>query len=325
MNIDSKLRPVYLARILYERTDEDHYLTTNQLIQILKDEYGIESYRITVRNDIRLLMEIGMDIRADLYTNMHYRMVSRKFDVAELKLLIDAVESSKFISRKTSKSLVDKLMKEASGYQAETLKRNLLVEGRVKSENEKTMQILDAINEAINHGRKIAFQMIEYSPKKRRVLHNNGEKYVFSPYSLVWDGDCYYMVGFSDKYKRVGSHRVDRIAEAPEILEEKQEKPPKGFKLDAYVNTMFRMFDSTRQSVDLICENDVMDALVDKFGTGFRVMTVDAEHFRATVDIAVSHVFYSWVFGFGGKVRIAAPADVKEKYREMVKKAAEEV
>lgn len=323
MNVDSKLRPFYLAKILSERTDEDHYLTTNQLIQILKDEYGLESYRITVRNDIRLLMSLGLDIKAELYTNMHYRMIGRKFDVAELKLLIDAVESSKFISKKTSKALVEKLMKEASGFQAESLKRNLLAEGRVKSENEKAMQILDAINEAINKGQKISFQMIEYSPKKRRVLHNNGEKYMFSPYSLVWDGDCYYMVGFSDKYDRVGSHRVDRIAEVPEILEEKQEKPPKGFKLETYVNTMFRMFDSERQKVELICENDVMDALVDKFGAGFKVMTVDEEHFKATVDIAVSHVFYSWVFGFGGKVKIAGPEDVKEKYREMVKKAAE--
>lgn len=325
MNIDSKLRPVYLARILFDRTDKDHYLTTNQLIQILKEEYGIESYRITVRNDIRLLQEIGMDIDAELSTNMRYRMLNRKFDVAELKLLIDAVESSKFISKKTGKALVEKLMKEASGYQAESLKRNLLAEGRVKSENEKDMQILDAVNEAINKGKKISFKMIEYSPKKRRILHNDGEEYIFSPYSLVWDGDCYYMVGFSDKYGRVGSHRVDRVAGCPKILKEDQEKPPKGFRLETYINTMFRMFDSERVKVELLCENDVMDALVDKFGTGFRVTAVDEEHFKATVEIAASHIFYSWVFGFGGKVKIASPKEVKEKYREMARKAAEEV
>ena len=325
MNVDSKLRPIYLARILFERTDEEHYLTTNQLIQLLKEEYGIEAYRITVRNDIRLLMELGMDIEAELSNNMHYRVLGRKFEISELKLLIDAVESSKFISQKTSRKLVEKLMKEVSCYQAENLRRNLLAEGRVKSENEKSMQILDAINEAINKGCKIAFQMIEYNPKKRRVLHNNGEKYIFSPYSLVWDGDCYYMVGFSDKYQRIGSHRVDRIAEVPEILEKKQEKPPKGFKLETYVNTMFRMFDSKRVQVELICENDVMDALVDKFGTGFRVMTKDDEHFKAIIETAASHIFYCWVFGFGGKVRIAAPKTVQEDYREMVRKAGENV
>ena len=242
-----------------------------------------------------------MDIQGTLSTQMRYRMLSRQFDTAELKLLIDAVESSKFITKKKSAALVEKLMKLAGSYQAEGLKRNLLAEGRAKTENEKIYLIIDVINDAINQGKKISFQMVEYSPKKRRVLHNGGEVYTFSPYSLVWDGDCYYVVGYSDKYGRAGSHRVDRIADRPVILEEKQAKPPKGFKLETYVNTMFRMYDSERQAVELICENDVMDALVDRFGTGFKVSPEDDDHFRAVVDIAVSHVFYSWVFGFGGK------------------------
>jgi len=323
MNIDSKLRPIYLARILFERTDEDHYLTTNQLIRILKDEYGIESYRITVRNDVEHLKDLGMKIESTLSTQMRYHVAQRKYDPAELKLLIDAVESAKFISGKKSRALVEKLMTEVSLYQAVGLKRNLLAEGRVKSENEKSLQIVDAINDAINRGRKISFQMVEYSPKKRRVLHNNGEIYTFSPYTLVWDGDCYYAVGYSDKYGRIGSHRVDRIAEMPRILEEEQEKPPKGFRIETYVNTMFRMYDSERRTVELVCENEVMDSLVDRFGTGFKATTVDEEHFQAVVDAAVSHVFYSWVFGFEGKVKIAAPEDVREKYKEMVMKAAE--
>ena len=321
MNIDSKLRPIYLAKILYERTDENHYLTTNQLIQILKDEYGIESYRITVRNDVRHLKELGMNIEENLSTQMRYHVASRKYDPAELKLLIDAVESAKFISKKKSQALVEKLMTEVSRYQAAGLKRNLVVEGRVKSENEKSLQIIDAINDAINQGKKISFQMVEHSPKKRRVLHNGGEVYVFSPYSLVWDGDCYYMVGFSDKYDNIGSHRIDRIADCPKILEEDQAKPPKGFKLETYVNTMFRMFDSEREKVELLCENEVMDTLVDRFGTKFKVETVDVDHFMAIVDIAVSHVFYSWVFGFEGKVKIAGPKNVKETYQNMVQKA----
>ena len=224
MDIDAKLRPLYLTQILKERTDEDHYLTTPQLCAILKDEYGMETHRTTIKSDIEMLQQAGIGIQAVRSSQNQYNFIDREFDIAELKLLIDAVESSKFITKSKSEQLVAKLTSFAGAFKGRELKRNLAVDGRIKPENEQIFYIVDVINEAINHRRKIRFQKTEYNIRKEVVLHNNGEKYTFSPYSLIWDGDFYYVVGYSDKYKSIGSHRVDRIAKQPEILDETYQK-----------------------------------------------------------------------------------------------------
>ena len=322
MDINSKLRPILLINILKARTDEDHYLTTSQLCSILKNEYGMETHRTTIKSDIEMLQQAGIGIQAVRSSQNQYNFIDRDFDIAELKLLIDAVQSAKFMTKTKSDQLVTKLTALAGTNKARELKRNLVVDGRNKLENEQILVIVDAINDAINQRRKIRFQKVEYNAKKERVLHHGGEQYIFSPYSLVWDGDNYYLVGYSDKYQSVGSHRVDRIYQRPEILNEASVPAPLGFDVNKYINTMFRMYNAPRSVVELICDNGVMDAIIDRFGPDVETYAYDQQNFRVITEIAIGTVFFNWVFGFGGLVRINSPEEVKQQYKEQVLKAA---
>ena len=252
-----------------------------------------------------------------------YNLISREYDVAEIKLLIDAVESAKFITKKKSEELVAKLSKMAGRNQADNLKRNISAEDRIKYDNESIYLIIDGINEAINAGKKISFLYYKYNVKKEPKLRNEGKPFVFSPHKLVWNGDFYYMVGVFDNGKRIGTFRLDRIMRRPEILEENALPFPADFDFEKHLQTSFRMYGTKYTTVDLICSNDVMDAILDKFGKDVTTYCYDMESFRAEVDVVPSSVFYSWVFGFGGDVVINGPADVKEQYKEMVQKVAE--
>ena len=322
MDIDAKLRPLYLLQILQERTDEDNYLTTAQLASILKQRYGMEPHRTTIKGDIEVLQQAGFGIDERRSTQHQYRYLEREFEIAELKTMIDAIASSKFIPEEKSDALIKKVTALAGIYKARDLKRNVVVDGRGKLENKQIFYIIDTINEAINQHKKIRFRKIEYNVKKERVLHHGGEKYTFSPYSLVWDGDNYYVVGYSDKYENIGSHRVDRIAEQPEILDEPVVPPKAGFSVEKYVKTTFRMYNAPRKEVELLCDNGVMDAIIDQFGPDVHTYAGDLQNFRVIEEVAVGKVFFNWIFGFEGKVRIKAPADVKEQYRQMVENAA---
>lgn len=324
MDNKSRLRPLYIAKILYDMTDEDHYLSTPEIISILKEKYGIEGYRTTITSDIEALIDFGMEIEVVKSSATQYHLISREFDLPEIKLLIDAVESSKFITEKKSKELVSKLGKLASQKQADELKRNLVPEGRIKPDNEYIYYIVDAINEAINTKKKISFQYFEYNVRKQQKPRHNGEVYVFSPYHLVWNGDYYYMIGYSDKHNGIGSFRVDRISKQPKILPDEAVEIPDDFNLSEYINTSFRMYNSEHQEVELICDNSVMDAIIDRFGDDVQTFANDMTSFRAVVNIAVSHVFFSWVFGFGGRVKIKSPEGVRNQYADMIASAYNE-
>ena len=315
MDNNAKLRPLYLAKILYEMTDEDHALSTNQLIKLLKEKYNVDSYRTTIASDIELLKNYGMDIQSTKSQSIMYNMISREFDLPELKLLIDAVASSKFITDKKSKELVAKL---ASNSQADELKRNIISEGRIKSGNENIYYIVDAVNTAINNKKQISFQYFCYNVRKQKTAKHNGEIYVFSPYYLIWNGDYYYTVGYSEKHGGIGSFRLDRIIKPPTILEDDVVPIPSDFSINQYINTGFHMYNSKSETVELICDNSVMDSVIDRFGEAVQTYANDMETFRAVVDVAVNHVFFGWLFGFEGKVKIKSPDDVKEKYRKMI-------
>ena len=325
MDIGDKLRPLYLLKILKEGTDEDHALSTTQLCQLLKEEYGISTFRTTIKSDIESLQQAGFSIQATRSTQNLYNYIERDFDIPEIKLLLDAVMSAKFLTKAKSDLLATKLIALAGPYKSKELKRNLIVDGRIKQENEQIYLIVDVINDAINAKKKIAFQKVEFNVKKSRVLHNNGEKYVFSPYSLVWDGDFYYVVGYSDKYKSIGSHRIDRIYRRPEILEENAVPSPAGFSINSYINTMFRMYDAPRQTVELQVENGLMDAIIDKFGTDVTTYACDQHSFRVEATVSVGTTFYNWVFGFNGKVKIRNPENVRAEYRSLINNAAQSI
>lgn len=322
MDNDSKLRPLYLAKILYEQTDEEHYLTTVQLINILEEKYNIKAHRQTIKSEIELLRKFGLEIQEIKSVQNRYNICSRDFENAELKLLIDAVESAKFITAGKSKELVAKLSSLAGNFGAEKLKRNVCCEGRIKSDNERIYIIVDVINEAINDGKKISFPYFQYNIKKEHQLKHNGNPYVLSPLHLVWNGDFYYLVGVADD-NSIRNFRVDRIAKCPTILDEDSIQAPEDFNIDDYINTTFRMFNAEHTDVELLCNNDVIDSIIDRFGEDVVITEDENEKFKITVNVATSHIFYNWIFGFGGKVKILRPENIRIKYEEMLKNALE--
>ena len=235
------------------------------------------------------------------------------------------MQSSKFIPKERSEQMVSKIVALAGQHKAEELKRNASVEGRTKSENRQDLLIVDAINEAINAEKKIAFQYFSYNVRKQKKLRHDGERYVFSPYRLIWNGDYYYVLGYSDKHQAIGSFRVDRISARPDILSEEAVPVPADFGVDDFLATTFRMYGSECQEVELICDNSVIDAIIDRFGTDVTIYACDMSTFRVIVRVAISHIFFSWIFGFGGKVRIKGPEETKRQYAAMIRDAVAEL
>ena len=322
MGKKTKLRALCLLKMLYERTDENHPLSTAELIELMKEEYDLDIYRTTIANDAEQLRQFGIEICSIRTAQNNYFLNERLFDMSELKSLIDAVESSKFITEKKSKELVEKIGVLTSKNKAMELKRNLCVEGRLKSENEQVYHILNVLNDAINQGKKVSFQCFQYNVKKEQRLWREGEVYTFSPYTLVWNGDYYYVAGYSDQHKAIWSFRVDRIYKQAKILKEDAVPRPDSFDEDRYVRTKFRMNSKEPETVELICANETMDAIIDKFGEDVKTYAYNLSSFKAEVEVATSHVFFGWIFGLGGRVVINGPQRVKDEYEKMVRDAA---
>lgn len=325
MDIKAKLRPFYVAKMLYEQTDEGHYLTIAQIIEQLERDYGISTSRGTVGDDIKALQALGVDIEVEVSSQKRYYLVGRRFELPELKALIDAVESARFIPKEKSSELVKKLGSLTSQYNQAKLVRNVDVENRIKASNEKIYYIMEALNDAINVGKKVSFQYFSYNVRKEQKPKYDGYTYVFSPYKLIWNGDYYYVVGYSEKHSGIGSFRVDRIVRCPQILDEEAERPPKDFDLNIFLNSMFRMYNGSRKQIELVCDNDLMDAVIDKFGEDVTILANDMRTFRAMVTTSVGPVFYSWIFGFGGKVLIKSPEEARTEYANLLRNAAESI
>ena len=320
MENDSRVRLLRILQLLQD-TDERHPISTAQIEAALRERFGIETYRITIQKDIAALEAAGYDVVTIRTTQNKYYLSSRAFELPELKLLIDAVESSKFITERKSRVLVEKLTALAGSHQAGELKRNISISDRIKPKNEQIYYIMDAINEAINKKRKISFLYFAFDGDKRRKLKNDGEKYIFSPYTLTWNGDFYYVVGYSDKHGKVATFRVDRIHSVPKLLDEKAVPLPKDYTIADFSEKAFRLFDKEHERVTLLCEDGMMNTVLDHFGEKTKTERADETHFRTTVEVALSPTFYSWVFEVGGGIRIEAPAHVKEAYHERLRAA----
>ena len=326
MENGNKLRLLYIIQHLFRYSDEEHPVTTPELLRFLREEHGMDVNRTTLPGDFAMMEKVGLHFEVIRSRQNKYYFDSRLFDVAELKVLIDAVSSSKFITAKKSKELIRKLTTMTSEYNAEKLRRHVTVEGRVKSENERGHSIVDAVNEAIDKNCKIRFQYTEYSNKRRRVLKNNGEHYTVSPYALVWDGDFYYVIGWCDNRDHMRNFRLDRIYKTPVVLEGEEAVPePEDFNLAEYSRKVFRMFGSDEEiEVELLCETGMMNGIVDQFGTKVKAEVVDDRHFRVTVTVCPSPTFYRWLFGWNGGIKITGPENIKEEYKKMLQKALED-
>ncbi len=319
--METKPKILYLQKILLERTDEEHPLSTNQLIEILKTEYGISAHRTTISKDIAALREFGMDIITIRSRQCKYFVGSRTFELPELKLLIDAVESSKFITKKKSDTLIEKIHTLTSAEQVSKLKRNNCSTEYIKPDNEQIYFIVDAINDAINSGKQIAFQYYDYTADKQKVLKNDGEVYRLSPYHLLWSGDYYYVLGYSEKRYKVVTFRVDRIATVPEILPDNVIPKPEGFYLPEFIKEVFFMFDGPIVDVELRCNNGLMKTMIDRFGEDVATAPYDEDSFRLTAEVAAGPTFYGWVFSFAGGVQILSPESMKKEYRRRIRRA----
>ena len=235
-------------------------------------------------------------------------------------LLINAVESSRFMTESQSRKLVEKLITLTSEVGVAKLNRNVHVLGCVKAENKQIFYIVDAINEAINEGRRISFQYIDYNSRKEVVLRNDGKHYTVSPYSLVWNGDYYYLVGYYHEKEDVRTFRVDRIKQQPNILKTALDTIPEDFDITRYTREVFRMYDSEEiVPVTLQCENEVMKGILDAFGMDIEVKRGPKGHFRTMVRACLSPTFYAWVFQWEGKVQIINPKVAVDAYEKMIK------
>ena len=316
---DSRLRILYLYQMLQKHTDDTHALSTRQIMEMMEAEHGITMHRTTLPKDVEALRAAGIEVMSERKRTMYYYLSDRPLSLPELRLLIDAVLSSKFITEKKSQELVDKLISLTSETSVDKLRRTVHVTGKAKSDNEKGYYNVDAINEALHTGKKILFFYFDYDNKKKRVLRNDGNPYTVSPYDLVWDGDYYYLTGYCDERNEVRIFRVDRIEKQPDILGEVGVPKPKDYRVEKYTQEVFRMFateDTTE--VRLVCEKDLMRTVIDTFGVNVRTKALGNEQFRAIVKVCISPTFFRWIFGWNGAVIIEGPDSVKNQYAEML-------
>lgn len=318
-SIRNKQRPFRLLKYLYENTDEEHPISTTELVRIFVAE-DAHAKRKTVKDDIDVLVGEGFDVVTVRGRNNSFFLGTRKFELPEVKLLIDAVSSSRFISAEKSETLINKLTDMVSRHQAEKVCRHLYTAEHVKADNKQIYYIVDAVTDAINEGKKIRFQYFDYDGKKEKCLRHDGAEYSVSPYALVWDDSHYYMCGYSDAKQMIVNYRVDRMCNT-EIKDEKAVALPEGFSMDDYVRKQFHMFAGDETEVVLECRDDMMKYIIDQFGEEVETRKVSEDTFQAKVHVADSPTFYGWVFPFEGKIQIVEPEEIRGKYRSMVKAA----
>ena len=312
-----KARLVILAKMFYTQTDEEHPMTNTEILGYLK-EHEVPANEKTLRGDIRLLKDLGTDIVTIVSRPNRYYQGRREFTLPELKLLIDAVSASRFITRKKSRDLGTKLAELASDNQKKELRRNVYATNRVKNSNESIYGMVDTINEAINRHRVITFRYREYTGELKPTLRNDGEVYELSPYALFWNEDYYYVVGWSEKHDNVSTFRVDRLVD-PEITEKRAVKRPDDFDLDDYSRRIFEMYDGEPTDVTLEVRDDLSKYIVDRFGTAIETEPARDGYFRITVEVSLSPTFYAWVFQFGGEIKIISPKKAVDELTDMAR------
>ena len=318
-NSKLKLKPFYLMKILMEQTDEHHPMTVNELIEAL-GEYGITAERKSIYADIDLLVEFGLDIICAKGRSNQYFVGVRDFELPELQLLVDAVQSSRFITHKKSEELIHKLEKLASVHEAKELHQPVIIVDQIKAANENIYYNVDEINKAIQKNKQIRFKYFMYNVDKEVEYRRNGDWYYASPYAFTWDDDNYYMIAYYEKYEDISNFRVDRmtsieVINVDRICIDKQED----FNVAEYSKKMFRMFSGDTEKVKLQFDNTLINVVIDRFGKDVKIIKNDDWTFNIEIDIVVTTTFLSWVFMFGNKARILEPLKIKDQFRQCVK------
>ena len=314
-----KLKLLYLIKMLEENTDEQHVLSTAEIIERLAAN-DIHSERKSVYDDIEKLREFGYDIiSVSSRQGGGYYLASREFELPELKLLVDAVQSSRFITTKKSRELIKKLELKAGRYDAGKLQRQVYVAGRIKTENESIYYSIDMIHRAIQENQQIRFTYMDWNLKKQLVPRVNGDKKV-SPWALVWQDENYYLTAFDSEDKIIKHYRVDKMGKV-ELLDENREGVEQFSAIDltSYTNQTFGMYGGKEETVTLQLPNRLIGVILDRFGKEADIRPIGDDTFRIRVKVAISGQFYGWLTGIGRDVTIVSPASVKESYRDWLR------
>lgn len=317
---NQKLKLMYLAKILNEKTDDEHGLSIREIIAEL-DKVGITAERKSIYDDFMYLRDFGIDVEKDGEgSNTVYYIAEREFELPELKILVDSVQTSKFISKAKSEKLIKKLEGLTSEYQAKELNRQVYVQNRVKSQNELALHTIDGLHNAINQNKKVSFKYFDWNEKKEKSYRHNGKVYKVSPWSLIESEDKYYLISYDSETMGEKTFRVDKMDKLT-ILQELREGMETFKNVDSaqYETRSFGMFSGNLEKVTLRVKKDVIPFIIDRFGLDVFIIPKDEEYVDVVVNVFVSPVFLTWVLNFGKKVKIISPNSAKEKLMEILK------
>ncbi|MBR0277279.1 MAG: WYL domain-containing protein [Clostridia bacterium] len=315
---NQKLKIWYLFKILNEKTDEHHPISMSEIISEL-EKYGINAERKSIYNDIELLINAGVDIISEKRDRFVYYIGDRDFQLAELKLLIDFVQSSKFITAKKTGELIKKIEGLTSKNYAHELHSQVYINDRVKTSNEKIYYNINYLYTAINSGVRITFRYYKYNVLNNSKYKNNGNLYQVSPYGLVYSDDNYYLLAHYPKYEGITHFRVDKMTDitiSSEKSIEIEKIAGKNFNFAEYVKKMFNMFRGETNTVTLNCKEEILNVVIDKFGENVFLRKGDNDRFFVTVKADISPAFFGWIFMLGETIEIVSPTDVRCSYNE---------
>ena len=318
---NQKFKLYRLAQIMCEKTDETHYLTMPEIQKEL-EKYDIIAERRSLYESLKDLEEFGIEVEGERSgRGYRYHVIGRQFELAELKLLVDAIQSSKFITEKMTNRLIGKLETLVSQHDAADLRRQVFVSGRIKTMNETVYYSVDTIYNAISQNKKIKFQYYQWNVKKEMELRHDGAWYLVSPWGLSWDDENYYLVGYDSEVQKIKHYRVDKMLHI-QMTEEEREGKEHFNKLDMadYTKKSFGMFRGKEKTVKLLVDNQLAGVMIDRFGKTISLIPVDEEHFTINVDVHVSKQFLGWVFSLGEQVKIISPDEVVEQMKREIER-----
>ena len=316
---NQKLKLYRLARIMTELTDDEHMITMPEIQKELA-KYDITADRKSLYDDLEALEVLGIEVKGEKVGRKFYYHVSNKqFEIAELKLLVDAIQSSKFITEKKSKELINKLNTFASKYEADQLNRQVVVQGRVKTMNESIYYFVDDVHRAIAENRQISFEYMKWDTNKTMVPRRD-EPYVVSPWALTWDDENYYLIAYDEAVEDIRHFRVDKL-KSIRILKDKRTGRDKfkEFNLAKYSKMSFGMYHGEPTKVKIAFHKDLVGVFLDRFGRDIKVKPSEKDDWYETyVDVAVSDQFLGWVFALGTDVKLLGPDSVIKRFKKEI-------
>lgn len=307
----NKIKLLFLHDIFTRQTDSEHVYSANELCDLLS-EYGINCERKSIYSDIEALKEYGMDIVNVRTPKRGYFLNERKFDIAEVRLLIDAVQAAKFISSKKTKALIYKIGNLLSEYQEEELREQIYVDSSLKSEKEDLYEIIKSLDTAIKKSKQVEIVYAKRKLENRYLKKSEGKTFLINPYSLLWSNDHYYLVCNNDKYNNLMHLRLDRISRVRPLETtskhfSKVSKYTDKFDTADYSNKLFNMYTGESGQIELCCDNRLIDDILEKFGEEIPIKIYDENHFVFKADVELSNGLVSWIMQFGPEIKVVSP------------------